>query len=232
MGHSPSALDNDSTCLRPPPANMPPNALSLDDCIAWRTWLWERPVAFVLGDRERLRGKRILDLGCGQGRMTCFFASAGAQADGVDMASEKLAAARAEARRLGLADRANFRTCQPDLSDLPAGEYDFVFTKSVLVMMGELATSLARIARLLKPSGEYLAVENCAAGPLLALYRRFLRRKGAHFYQGFAGIDRQSLAQFRAHFAHVEHRTFCSLVAAIRAARPLLSAHGASPPQV
>jgi hypothetical protein len=33
------------------------NALDLGECIEWRSWLWTKPVDWVLDDRSRFRGE-------------------------------------------------------------------------------------------------------------------------------------------------------------------------------
>ena len=84
----------------------------------------------------------MLDLGCRYGRMSCYFASLGAVVDGVDIAEESLQKARQLAGDLGLAEKINFWRYSGDVQELPQGKYDFIFTKSVLVVMGKLESAL------------------------------------------------------------------------------------------
>jgi SAM-dependent methyltransferase len=197
------------------------SALDLRECIEWRSWLWTKPVAWVLDDRSRFRGKRLLDLGCRYGRMTCYFASLGALVDGVDIAEGSLQKARELAGELGLAKQVNFWRYSGNALELPHGEYDFVFTKSVLVVMGTLENSLQGIAQALKPDGEYLAVENLAGGSLLAFLReKIVHRRWRTFDKTFRGMNGITISKFASNFQIVSHRRYWGLVIAIRALRP------------
>jgi SAM-dependent methyltransferase len=193
-------------------------ALDLRYCTEWRSWLWTEPVLWALGDIARFRDKRVLELGCRFGKMSCYFASLGAFVDGVDVLESYLKLAREEAEKWGLSDRINFFTYNGNLREL-AGGYDFVFTKSTLVIMGDIGKSAADIATLLKPSGEYLAVENSSGGPLLKLARRFIHRnwKG---YDQFKGLDDTNIPKLAEAFQQIECRKFYDVVVAIRAKWP------------
>jgi SAM-dependent methyltransferase len=195
-------------------------ALKLRDCIEWRPWLWTKPVDWALDDRSRFRGKRVLDLGCRYGRMTCYFAALGAVVDGVDIQENSLQKARELADELGLAKQVNFWRYSGNALDLPQGQYDFIFTKSVLVVMGSLENSLQGIAQSLKPDGEYLAIENLAGGSLLALLReKILHRRWRNFDETFRGLNETALSKFASRFESVSHRRYWGLVIAIRAQR-------------
>lgn len=201
----------------------PAAVLDLTYGLEWRPRLWRPTLTWLLGDLQRFRGKRILELGCRRGRMSCFFASLGAQCDGVDVDGEALEIAAAESARWGLTQRTCFLKVNPDLTDLPKGVYDFVFTKSVLVMMGNLGHSLARIAPLLKSDGEYLAAENQAAGVLVSVYRRLTwQQRSPRLADSFAGIDKSSIGQFKKYFKTIETRPHLGLVVGIRARQPIV----------
>lgn len=192
-------------------------------CVEWRRWLWTKPVAWVIGDPSRFSGKRVLDLGCRYGKMSCYFASLGAQVHGVDVKQECLPLARQEATRWGVESRVRFSSYTGDMSELPQGEYDFVFSKSVLVVMGSLEVALGNISRLLRSDGEYLAVENLRGGRLLTAARRhWVHRRWQDFNRQFDGLDRTSVDKFAEYFDQVSFKTFLHLIVAIRAERSLL----------
>ncbi|HZQ50171.1 MAG TPA: class I SAM-dependent methyltransferase [Candidatus Dormibacteraeota bacterium] len=60
------------------------------------------------GGKELVRGKRVLDVGCGDGRFANGIAPYPASVDGVDPDPGAIAAARKNARSLGL-DNARFK---------------------------------------------------------------------------------------------------------------------------
>jgi 2-polyprenyl-3-methyl-5-hydroxy-6-metoxy-1,4-benzoquinol methylase len=113
-------------------------ALSLRYSVEWRPYLWLRPLEYALGDPMRFDGKRILDLGCRYGKMACWFAAQGAIVDGVDVSREAIALAKVEQSKWRIGDHVlSFRVFDGNLAKLPLGEYDFVFTKSVLTILGD-----------------------------------------------------------------------------------------------
>jgi 2-polyprenyl-3-methyl-5-hydroxy-6-metoxy-1,4-benzoquinol methylase len=194
----------------------------LDYALEWRQNLWRPTVRWLLGDVRRFEGMRVLELGCRRGRMTCYFASLGAYCDGADVDSRPLEVAREEADRWNVAERTNFIHVSPDLSELAAEKYDFIFTKSVLIMMGQLDLSLERIASLLKPNGEYLAAENSSGGLLLFLYRQLMwhTRPAA---SSFSGLNKQSIEQFHKYFQTVTYRSSWRPVLGVRSQYPKLT---------
>lgn len=193
-------------------------APSLRYSAEWRSYLWLRPLKYALGDPARFAGKRVLDLGCHFGKMACWFAAQGAFVDGVDVSKEAIAVANAEQSKWHIgSDVLLFRVIDGDLTNLPRGAYDFVFTKSVLTILGDPDRSLSSISALLKHGGQYLAVENAAAGFPVSLARRWLHRRWNSSGKRFHGVDDGFLAHFHNHFGTMNHRKFWGLVYALQA---------------
>jgi SAM-dependent methyltransferase len=198
------------------------NALArLPHFVDWRPRLWAPPVRWLLGDPARFRGRRVLEVGCRTGRMSCLFGLLGAEVLGVDLPDVSLEAARQEAADAGVGDRVRFLHYNGDPAVLAEGDFDFVFTKSVLVMIPNLRPFLAALAPKLKAGGELLAAENLAGGRTMQLLRRLIvhRRRGPSFLQRFHGVDAPFVAALRESFDIVEQRNFFWLVAALRARR-------------
>ena len=103
-----------------------------------------------------IRGKRLLDMGCGDGAEMLEWARAGAIVTGVDNSSMQLASARRNAERLGV----ECRLVQADLlrmpEDLLQGEFDIVFSAWVTTWIGDLDGWFAGAWRALKPGGRFL----------------------------------------------------------------------------
>jgi SAM-dependent methyltransferase len=134
----------------------------LDYSLEWRQWLWRRPARELLAPFEQFRGKRVLELGSRYGRMSCLLAAAGAQVTGVDTKERAKAISEEEARRWGVEKRCNFVVYNGDCRTLPKATYDFIFTKSVLVMIPHVDYQhcLEGLCDSLAPGGVGLFLEN------------------------------------------------------------------------
>jgi ubiquinone/menaquinone biosynthesis C-methylase UbiE len=133
----------------------------------------------VLGD---VRGKRILDAGCGDGYLSRKLARLGAAVTGVECAEVMIAFALNEQKRRPLSityDRGDI-TSMPFISD---GAFDIVLTNNVIQDVADYEAAFDEFARVVKKGGLYLHIENhpCFATPYTAwakdekgekLYRR------------------------------------------------------------
>ncbi len=94
---------------------------------------------------------RMVEIGCGAGRMIAHFAPHFERVEGVDIAAEMVEAARAG----GLPDNVHLAvTSGADLAPLPDGELDFVFSTQVFQHIPDsevLAAYIAETARVLRP---------------------------------------------------------------------------------
>jgi SAM-dependent methyltransferase len=124
-------------------------------------------VAF-LGD---VAGKRLLDLGCGDGCELVPLARLGAEATGVDNSTVQLAAAQRTADALGV----RVRLVQADFLRMPEellrGQFDLVFSSGATAWIGDLDRWFAAVRRALVPGGVFVL----RAGHTLAT---FLAPKG------------------------------------------------------
>jgi SAM-dependent methyltransferase len=93
---------------------------------------------------RRLRGARVLDLGCGTGRHALALARAGARVSGVDISEGMLAAARAK----DAAERVDFRRILPGRPlPFPSGRFDAVVSGLVLEHVRDLRGFFAEARR-------------------------------------------------------------------------------------
>ncbi|HET9690661.1 MAG TPA: class I SAM-dependent methyltransferase [Acidimicrobiales bacterium] len=100
----------------------------------------------LLGD---VKGKRVLDLGCGDGAAAVAFALAGATVVGVDPSADALAAARARAE--GAEVRLERRSGDvADLAFLRADSIDGVFAAGSLAAVDDLGRVFRQVHRVLK----------------------------------------------------------------------------------
>ena len=154
---------------------------AMADTADTQTWIPERYASnagyvsgfadFTLPVLAAKRGEKILDLGCGDGRVTLQLIAAGANVIGIDPAADMVEAAR----RLGVDARVQ------SVYDLDFDrEFDAVFTNSVLHWVLEPNRAIARIFAALKPGGRFVGEFGgfgCCAGTVVAA-TAVLKRRG------------------------------------------------------
>jgi SAM-dependent methyltransferase len=120
--------------------------------LAGTSGLCPEQLAF-LGD---VAGKRLLDLGCGDGCELVVLARLGAEATGVDNSPVQLAAAQRTADALGV----RVRLVQADFLRLPEellrGQFDRVFSSHATAWIGDLEQWLGSVRRALAPGGVFV----------------------------------------------------------------------------
>ena len=136
-----------------------------------RRWLapWGDPFA-----RERMRrlrfvlpGWRVLDAGCGDGAMAIRLARRGCHVLGLTNEPEAAAAARAEARRLGLADKAAFLVHDLRSGPPPERGFDAAVCFDVLEHILDDRSALGNIVAAVRPGGVVgITVPDRSAPPL------------------------------------------------------------------
>jgi 2-polyprenyl-3-methyl-5-hydroxy-6-metoxy-1,4-benzoquinol methylase len=121
---------------------------------------------YLLGD---VRGKRVLDFGCGAGENTALLSLRGANTVAIDLSPELIALAE---KRCGLHGvKADLRVASCHESGLPDHSFDVVFGIAILHHL-DLALSLKEAARLLKPDGFCIFEEPIRDSRLAKLVRR------------------------------------------------------------
>jgi 2-polyprenyl-6-hydroxyphenyl methylase/3-demethylubiquinone-9 3-methyltransferase len=105
-----------------------------------------------IGERARLTGAKVLDVGCGAGLLAEAMAESGADVTAIDRAGDSLAVAAHHASRQGLV--IDYRECDAAaLAREMPGQYDIVTCLEVLEHVPSPADTVADCARLLRPGG-------------------------------------------------------------------------------
>jgi SAM-dependent methyltransferase len=106
----------------------------------------------LLGD---LRGKRVLDLGCGTGSAAIAFAQQGAIVIALDNDDSGLARARARAEQAEV--KVEWRTGDlADLAFLRAESIDAAFSAEAVAGVDDAARLFRQVQRVLKPNGPFV----------------------------------------------------------------------------
>jgi SAM-dependent methyltransferase len=141
----------------------------------------------AIEQRELLRqcspiaGKRVLDVGCGDGFFSIAIAKAGAVVTGVDTDEEMLSAARASAVR----ESVPITFVMADARSLPFQDatFDLVVAVSLLCLMRDREAALAEMTRALKPGGR-IVIGELGAWSLWNMLRRIRGAMGARPWRG------------------------------------------------
>jgi phosphoethanolamine N-methyltransferase len=106
-----------------------------------------------------LKGKTILDLGCGAGGITLHLAGrhGAARATGYDVEKPVIETARRGAARQGLEDRVSFVQGPPGPLPFTDASFEIVFSKDALLHVPDKDALFAEIFRVLKPGGVFAA---------------------------------------------------------------------------
>lgn len=190
----------------------------LDYCLEWRPWLWRKPARDVLVPFERFRNRRVLELGSRFGRMSCLLAAAGAHVTGVDIPAAATARARDEAKRWGVEARTQFISYDGQPSNLPAGTWDMIFTKSTLVIVRKpiLQDILRELKKRLAADGIGLFLEN-ANNKLLEWTRKHVVHRREYMWDRIHwAFYRRNLELIEAAFGPLEVRLHWGLIWSIR----------------
>ena len=125
-------------------------------------------------------GERILDIGCGTGRLTSQIPAraTGCEVIGTDRSAAMLAQARTH-----YAGAADFAQADGVALPFPDGTFDAVFSTATFHWIKDHDRLFAEIHRVLKPGGRL--VSQCGGGPNLQhLYRRAQQLRTAAPYAG------------------------------------------------
>ena len=152
-----------TTSTAAPPPNVDPAELAKFAALAHRWWdpsgefkplhdinpLRLGWVQRIVGD---LRGKRILDVGCGGGILSESMAASGARVTGIDLSDKALGVARLHKLESG-ADVEYRLVAAETLAAESPGAYDVVTCMEMLEHVPEPASVVAAVATLVKPGG-------------------------------------------------------------------------------
>lgn len=104
-----------------------------------------------------VRGKQVLDIGCGEGCFSRYFAEAGAQVTGIDLSEALIRAAREEEERRPLGVK-YFAADAANLDMLDSEAFDVAYCHMALGDIPDYEGAISEVARLLKTAGRFVMV--------------------------------------------------------------------------
>ena len=180
--------------------NHHPEEIARFDSLAQRWWDTQgefRPLHLMnpvrvayIDQHTQLKGKKVLDIGCGGGLLCEAMAQRGAQVTGIDLGESTIEVATLHALDGGL-DIRYLRQSAEQHADQFAGHYDIVTCLEMLEHVPNPAAIISTISSLLKPGGQAVFStlnrnpKSYAMAILGAEYLLKMLPKGTHTYAQF-----------------------------------------------
>ncbi|MBX9743860.1 MAG: methyltransferase domain-containing protein [Chlamydiales bacterium] len=136
-----------------------PAAMDLSKSLSANQKLFEKKMSLDLGVQE---GQRVLDIGCGRGRIASHVATlTNTEVTGMNIDNDQLESARQFILGNGLSKQCQFKLA--DLNDLPLPfpdhSFDAVYEVGVFTYSKDLKKLFKEIHRILKPGGKFAALD-------------------------------------------------------------------------
>lgn len=168
---------------------------------------FEAPTAFenrfILSQMGDLKGKRLLDIGCGLGESSVYFALCGAQVTATDLSPGMVSTAVELANRHGVSIEGVVSAAES--LNVPDGTFDFVYVANTIHHVTDRAALFNQILKALKPGGRFFSIDPVAYNPVINVYRRMATKVRTEDESPLTVAD---IAMARRYFSDVQHREF------------------------
>jgi len=159
----------------------------------------------VLGS---LAGKKVLDVGCGDGINAMTFALLGAQVTGIDISPGAIEVAKRRAEINGVTDRVRFVVSPLETAAFQEGEFDVIWGDAILHhLLADLDGVMKKITSWAKPGGTIILGEPVNLSNAVRKFRQALPIETDHTPDE-RPLERPELAIVRRHVADMQVRYF------------------------
>ncbi len=160
--------------------------------------------AHLLQELGDLSGRRLLDIGCGQGDTSVWFALRGAEVWALDVSDQMVQTTRELAARHGCAARVHAEVGRVEDMRYPDAFFDVLFADGVLHHL-DMAAAVPNLVRVLKPGGHGVFLEPQKGSVFSEIYRQFakdLRTKDER------PLEARDFEFLRTQFQELAHREY------------------------
>jgi len=125
---------------------------------------------FILRRMGSLRGLKLLDVGCGLGESSVYFALLGAEVTALDLSPEMVRTACELARFHGTA--VTGVVSPGETLSVPDEQFDLVYIANTIHHVTNKRLLFSEIRRVLRPGGRFFSMDPLAYNPAINVYRR------------------------------------------------------------
>ena len=169
---------------------------------------WRKRRLFEMMDLPNLRGKRVLEVGCGQGHNGVFIAQYGAEVHGFDLSRTGVEMANRIAKANGVDQLCHFRVA--NASEMPYEDefFDVLVCNAVLHHTMKYPGVRDESYRVLKPGGRLFFAEGVRDNVVYRLVRSAKRALRPVHYHGDVDLEMSDLVEFTESYSSVSYERF------------------------
>lgn len=121
--------------------------------------------------KDKCRGKKILDYGCGNGVHSFWLADYGAEVIAIDLSEKSLEIAGQRAKKEKNGNKVKFLAMDCEKLAFPDNSFDIIFDGGTFSSL-DINKAYPELARVLKPSGFLIGIETFGHNPITNLKRK------------------------------------------------------------
>jgi ubiquinone/menaquinone biosynthesis C-methylase UbiE len=127
--------------------------------------------------KDKCKGKKILDYGCGNGVHYTWLVKLGGEVVGIDLSEKSLEVARKTAEKEGIGEKAKFLLMDCEKLEFPDNYFDIIFDGGSFSSL-DLNKAYPELSRVLAPEGFLVGIETFGHNPFTNLKRRLNKATG------------------------------------------------------